>query len=97
MSERLKEYQTIEGFVIFEQKYNETIEKMSSDLNSIYQYARKLETDLKSVQTILPKKAEQLEVKRMWKNFENYCSYQDLKDLYGKVMPTLATYDQKME
>jgi len=89
----LKEYQTLDNFVIYEQKSNEFLEKMSNDVNSMYQYARKIDLEVKSIQTILPKKAEQLEVKRIWSNFENYCSYQDLKDLYNKVMPTLSIYD----
>lgn len=70
---------------------------MSADINTQYQFAKRIESELKVVQNALPKKAEQLELKRMWKNFDNYCSYEDLKDLYNKVLPPLASYESKME
>lgn len=96
MQEQLTNYQTIESFIVYEQKNNDALERIKEDLNEMYQYAKRIETELKGVQNILPKKAEQLEVRRVWKNFENYCSYQELKDLYNKVMPTLQRYDAKM-
>ena len=33
----------------------------------------------------------------MWEEFKKYCKYQDMKDLYNKVIPTLSQFETKME
>ena len=45
----------------------------------------------------LAKKADKTELARVQDQFKNYALYQDLKDLYGKVLSPLATFEAKME
>jgi len=33
---------------------------------------------------------------KIWDEFKNYALYQDLKDLYAKVLPPLSTFESKM-
>jgi hypothetical protein len=44
----------------------------------------------------LLRKTDNVETQRVWEEFKKYSSYDDLKDLYNKVMPTLKNYEQKM-
>ena len=37
------------------------------------------------------------EGKEIWANFENYCSYDNLKDLYQKVIPEMQKFETQME
>jgi hypothetical protein len=60
-----------------------------------------LETDLKDyeveVGTYLAKKTDKVETERLWQQMQQYALYQDLKDLYAKVIPPLAGFDEKMD
>jgi len=33
---------------------------------------------------------------RIWKHFQRFAEYEDLKDLYQKVVPEIAKFEQKM-
>jgi hypothetical protein len=37
------------------------------------------------------------ETERILDSLKQYALYQDLKDLYAKVMPPLGTFEQKMD
>jgi len=41
-------------------------------------------------------RAHHTDIVKLWDNFPNYCSYQDLKDLYAKVLPPLALFEREM-
>jgi len=45
--------------------------------------------DLKALDSKVDTKASGQEVGKLWKHFSNYAEYQDLKDLYAKVVPPL--------
>lgn len=34
--------------------------------------------------------------KRIWKQFQRFCEYSDLKDLYNRVIPELQKFEQKI-
>ena len=34
---------------------------------------------------------------RIWKQFQRFAEYEDLKDLYKKVMPELSKFEDKIE
>jgi hypothetical protein len=34
---------------------------------------------------------------KVWEQFEKYALYQDLRDLYAKVLPPLSTFEAKMD
>lgn len=33
---------------------------------------------------------------RIWKHFQRFCEYEDLKDLYTKVIPEIAKFEEKI-
>lgn len=45
----------------------------------------------------LSKKTDKSETAKIWEQFKNYALYQDLKDLYSKVLPPLSGFECKME
>ena len=45
----------------------------------------------------LARKAERTELLGVVESLKKYALYQDLKDLYGKVLPPLSTFEAKME
>ncbi len=47
--------------------------------------------------TYLSRKTDKVETERQWEEMKKYALYNDLKDLYGKVIPPLAGFDAKMD
>jgi hypothetical protein len=47
--------------------------------------------------TYLARKTDKAETERQWEEMKKYALYDDLKDLYAKVMPPLAGFDAKMD
>ncbi len=43
--------------------------------------------------TYLSKKTDKAETERIWVQLQQYALYQDLKELYAKVIPPLAAVD----
>eukprot|EP00347_Sterkiella_histriomuscorum_P007561 403348445 len=89
-------FQTLSNSAEFQEKNEAVIVQIQADINQLDQKQKRTQHELKSVQNTLPKKAENTEIKKVWENFVNYCSYQDLKDLYNKVMPPLSSFESKM-
>ena len=44
----------------------------------------------------LDKKIEQEDLQKIWKHFDRFSLYDDLKVLYGKVIPEIAKFEQKI-
>ena len=44
----------------------------------------------------LARKSDKSEMGKVWEQFKSYALYQDLKDLYGKVIPPLSAFETKM-
>ena len=36
------------------------------------------------------------EAVRLWRNFDKYSTYDDFKDLYGKVIPEIQKFENKV-
>lgn len=45
----------------------------------------------------LTRKTDASETRKVWDQFSKYALYQDLKDLYNKVLPPLSTFESKMD
>jgi hypothetical protein len=45
---------------------------------------------------IMQKKTEISETQKIWDEFKNYSTYEDMKELYSKVLPPLSTFEDKM-
>lgn len=57
---------------------------------------RELNTDLVDLESRIMHKADKDETKKIWDEFKNYSSYNDLKELYNKVLPQMLTWEEKM-
>ena len=44
----------------------------------------------------LEKRLTKLDGQRLWKHFQRFCEYEDLKDLYSKVVPEIAKFEEKL-
>lgn len=44
----------------------------------------------------LDKKVEQDDLVKIWKHFDRFSLYDDLKVLYGKVIPEIAKFEEKI-
>lgn len=51
--------------------------------------------DIGRLKREMEEKAENEEVAKIWHHFLNYAEYKELKELYNKVMPELARYEQQ--
>ena len=49
-----------------------------------------------NIRNELKKKTSNEETLRVWKKFDDYAEYRDLKDLYGKVMPQLRKFEDAL-
>ena len=54
--------------------------------------------DVTNSQTELLKgKVDFAEIEKIWMQFDRYCMYDDLKDLYTKTVPEIAKFEVKLE
>ncbi|CDW75242.1 UNKNOWN [Stylonychia lemnae] len=90
-------YLPLERFNEFYQRYQNTSQKYQLDITNLDNLAMKAAEDIMELEKIITTRAHQSEIQKLWENFPNYCSYQDLKDLYSKVLPPLAHFEEKMD
>ncbi len=57
---------------------------------------QKVRDDFKAYDERLLNKAEVEETERLWQNFERYALDEDLKDLYGKTMPEIQRFEERL-
>ncbi len=74
---------------------------MTEELNELTNRLTNLTTEFEEYQvecgTYLARKTDKSETERQWEEMKKYALYNDLKDLYGKVIPPLAGFDAKMD
>ena len=46
---------------------------------------------------VLKTKSDIQEVKKVWANFQKYAQYEDFKDLYAKILPSIEKFEHKLE
>lgn len=80
------------------------IDEVSKQIDNAKKGVKKLQVDFMDVidvtnnQTeLLKQKVDFDEIERLWKNFEKYSLYEDLKDLYMKTVPEIYKFEQKIE
>lgn len=66
-----------------------TINRQDSELNS-------LNNELNSLAQDLHNKLTKVDGQRIWKHFQRFSEYDDLKDLYSKVIPEIAKFEEKI-
>ena len=55
-----------------------------------------IRAELHALKADLKLKTYNEETLRIWKNFNNYAEYNDLKDLYSKTLPELRNFEDKL-
>lgn len=77
---------------------------MQKSIDSNKKMVKKLQVDFMEVVEVTNNQTELLktkvdfeEIEKLWKNFEKYSMYEDLKDLYMKTVPEIYKFEQKIE
>jgi hypothetical protein len=90
-------YLTEERYLDFKEEYFLKNKKVDDQFKKVEGMIRNVENELKEqyveIGQLLSKKTEITETERILDSLKQYALYQDLKDLYGKVMPPLATFE----
>ncbi len=96
-----REYYTIRDSLIFKQSVEDSLKEVEYSFQRMSSRQREFEGLYREYQDettqILARKTEKTELQAVQDQFKNYALYQDLKDLYGKVLPPLSTFEAKME
>lgn len=94
-------YLTEERFLDYKDESYTKHRKIDDHFKKVEGMIRNLENELKQqyveIGELLAKKTDVTETERILESLKLYALYQDLKDLYAKVMPPLATFEQKMD
>lgn len=94
-------YVTEDLFLDFKEDNYMKHKKADEHFKKVEGMIRNLENDLKEqyveIGQLLAKKTDNTETERILENLKLYALYQDLKDLYAKVMPPLAVFEEKMD
>ena len=56
----------------------------------------KLDKYVNSLQRQLAFKLDRQDGTRLWRHFQRFAEYEDLKDLYKKCIPQLAKFEQRI-
>ena len=49
------------------------------------------------IEDLQQEKMEKSDGKRLWKNFQRFSEYTDLKDLYNRVVPEISKFEKRMQ
>ena len=94
-------YVTEEVYLDFKEEYYVKNKRVEEYFKKVEGMIRDVENDLKEqyveIGELLSKKTDVTETERILESLKLYALYQDLKDLYAKVMPPLGTFEQKMD
>lgn len=71
----------------------EQISKIVKTQNNFDSELRAYHEDIEKVNATVAQKLNLSEGQRIWRNFQRFAEYQDLKDLYMKCIPQLSTFD----
>ena len=63
-------------------KHDKELDKMNKDINNI-------KRDLMT-------KMDHIDGKKIWKHFQRFAEYDDLKDLYKRTMPEIMKFEERL-
>ena len=66
------------------------IQKVNQEVKS------SIKAELHTLKADLKLKTYNEKILRIWKNFNNYAEYNDLKDFYSKTLPELRDFEDKL-
>ena len=58
---------------------------------------KRLKTDLKKTHDLADSRVQQDQIELLYAELSKYCNYEDLKDLYKKVLPPILTFQKQMQ
>jgi hypothetical protein len=94
-------YLTEERYLDFKEEYMMKNKRVDESFKKVDAMIRDVENEIKEqyveIGELMSKKTDITETERILDSLKMYALYQDLKDLYAKVMPPLATFEQKMD
>lgn len=86
------------------EKQDEKLSVLRDELDQMRKEAKQQKTELTEVtnmveaQTLLLKRKVEFEqIERLWKHFEGFAMYDDLKELYKKTVPEIFKFERKIE
>jgi hypothetical protein len=94
-------YLTEDRYLEFKEEYFIKNKKVDEHFKKVQGMIHNAENELKEMYVemgeLLSKKTDVTETERILESLKLYALYQDLKDLYAKVMPPLAVFEEKMD
>jgi len=94
-------YLTEDRYLEFKEEYSVRNKKVDDRFKKVEVMIHDAENELKEMYVeigeLLSKKTDVTETERILESLKLYALYQDLKDLYAKVMPPLAVFEEKMD
>lgn len=87
-----------------EAESGERLEPITEELESQKKTMKRLQGEFADVIEVTNSQTELLktkvdfpELEKIWMQFDRYCMYDDLKDLYAKTVPQIAKFEVKLE
>lgn len=112
LQSKISEKLSIPDYIEKEQQQDLSIKERFSgvlrEFQNLEKRTRKTEEEIKTHKTQAKQEMESLrsdvklktyneETLRIWKNFQNYAEYTDLKDLYAKTLPELRKFEDRLQ
>lgn len=66
------------------------------EVDACSRMCRNIEKEFKEIKFILNGKADKAELKRFQEESKMFCQYTDLKELYSKVIPSIAKFELRI-
>lgn len=77
-------------------KVNKTMEGISKEYQHIEGEIKNFGKELDDQNLQLAKKLTIKDGERLWRHFQRFSEYDDLKDLYAKCIPQLSNFENKL-
>ena len=94
-------YVTEDLYLDFKEECYTKNKRVEENFKKVEGMIRNVENELKEqyveIGQLLSKKTDNTETERILESLKLYALYQDLKDLYAKVMPPLSVFEEKMD
>jgi hypothetical protein len=72
------------------------MEQMDRAMDSLDSDLKSYDDHFKEIRIELATKLDRNDGKKIWDQFQRFCEYSDLKELYSKCIPELAKFEAKM-
>ena len=80
----------------FQKQYKEIKDIEAKNTKVDEEIKQVIKKDIMDINYELKQKTSNEETVKVWKNFQNYAEYNDLKDLYQKVIPQVSRFEDTL-